>query len=903
MGESLISGFEWFNGTDPSNGFVQYQDLRGAWQYGLYAVDPFSENVRIRPDSTNKVGLDEGRPSVRLESKESYQYGLFIADFQHMPISQCGTWPAFWAYGANWPMGGEVDILEGANLAYTNIMSAHTAEGCMLDPADSGLFSGERLGLDCGVGSDNVGCGFRPPESDTSSYGDAFNAIGGGVYAMEWDSEYISIWHFPRGAIPADIEAKQPDPRRWGIPQSLFGGSKCNVDDYFNDMRIVLNINFCGDYGEGTWRDSETCRSLAPTCREYVANNPRDFQDAYYDVSYIDVYTRLGGSIPPVVPSSSSETSTQISEPSLNTPISENPPFPSTVFPSNSSVTTRLSQSEEPTTTTTITGISSVLVTIPGSGTDSPTVSPIPVATGGRSVNPAKVGDYSYLGCFGSQTGFQTFDLNTESDDMTIEQCVDACNGLTYIGIFEGTCYCASKLDADTRAVRNETSCNRPCPGDDEQFCGGVVSQSTSTRSRRSIPLRRDAPNNILLTVYADISDVDQPEVPPAMAPIAEGTATISGGIVGGPASSAAASDQDGSNSPDGSNTQDGSGAQDGSNTQDVSTAQDEPTLSNLVGLTASNDLTDVVPVPPITSLGVDITEATDVAQVVGTVVATEAANLDPAVATNTDGTVDADSDADSDADADADADPVVILGTASNGQVIEATGALVDANREPVISTISYFTILPSNPGSLVPQESIVTMQYEQCDYCETPTLIKPPMATRVVECDGCGTNGENTVTLTVPVSVTVTVPGGNSTQAQQTNNADAVAPSGGNTVPPVVPSGMGSGGEGGESSPEVTTIVITYLTTRIITYGTSTNSVTTETRTDRRTVVVTISNTGGEMSILPVPSPGQPNTPVTLATPTPGAPVVVSGASSRRDDISVYFAILAMAILAVML
>lgn len=139
-------------------------------------------------------------------------------------------------------MGGEVDILEGANLAYTNIMSAHTAEGCMLDPADSSLFSGERLDLDCGVGSDNIGCGFRPPESDTSSYGDAFNAIGGGVYAMEWDSEYISIWHFPRGAIPADIEAKRPDPRKWGIPQSLFGGSKCNVDDYFNDMRIVLNI-------------------------------------------------------------------------------------------------------------------------------------------------------------------------------------------------------------------------------------------------------------------------------------------------------------------------------------------------------------------------------------------------------------------------------------------------------------------------------------------------------------------------------------------------------------------------------------------------------------------------------------------------------------------------------------
>ena len=150
---------------------------------------------------------------------------------------------AVWAYGSReWPTDGEVDILEGANLAYTNIMSAHTAEGCMLDPADSNLYSGILRDADCGVGTDNVGCGFNPPESDTSSYGDSFNAVGGGVYAMEWDSEYISIWHFPRGAIPADIVAKRPDPKKWGLPQSLFGGSKCNVNDYFRDMRLVLNI-------------------------------------------------------------------------------------------------------------------------------------------------------------------------------------------------------------------------------------------------------------------------------------------------------------------------------------------------------------------------------------------------------------------------------------------------------------------------------------------------------------------------------------------------------------------------------------------------------------------------------------------------------------------------------------
>lgn len=173
-----------------------------------------------------------------------------------------------WAYGANWPNNGEVDILEGANLAYTNIMSAHTADGCMLDPADSNLFSGNPQSLDCAVGTDNVGCGFTPPASDTSSYGDGFNAVGGGVYAMEWDSEYISIWHFPRGAIPADIEAKRPDPRKWGLPQSLFGGSKCNVDEYFNDMRIVLNIVSTTIMKRGTWTNDLSRTFAAIMARE-----------------------------------------------------------------------------------------------------------------------------------------------------------------------------------------------------------------------------------------------------------------------------------------------------------------------------------------------------------------------------------------------------------------------------------------------------------------------------------------------------------------------------------------------------------------------------------------------------------------------------------------------------------
>ena len=68
---------------------------------------------------------DDGRPSIRLESKNSYTHGLFVADIQHMPDSICGVWPAFWTLGSGtWPYNGEiVSILIlvakfGANIAY-----------------------------------------------------------------------------------------------------------------------------------------------------------------------------------------------------------------------------------------------------------------------------------------------------------------------------------------------------------------------------------------------------------------------------------------------------------------------------------------------------------------------------------------------------------------------------------------------------------------------------------------------------------------------------------------------------------------------------------------------------------------------------------------------------------------
>ncbi|KAM0431846.1 hypothetical protein ACHAPT_005098 [Fusarium lateritium] len=656
-----------------------------------------------------------------------------------MPPSECGTWPAYWLYGPNWPNGGEIDIIEGANLAYINTMSGHTAEGCQLDPADEGLFSGERRNLDCFVGKDNIGCGFNPPASDTSSYGDGFNAVNGGVYAMEWDNEYIKIWKFARGAIPADIEAKRPDPKKWGLPQALFGGSKCSVNDFYHDMNIVLNIQF-------------------------AARNPEAFTNTYWDVSYIDVYSR--NDIPPILPSSkqssddSSATSRAAipSNPNEPNPSSSNTPVPAK--PSNSSrrsvsLNETTSRGSTSTTTKTMTTHSTILVTIPGQGTNSPTVSPLPVVGGGSSVNPARIGNYSYIGCFGSRTGFQTFEETAKSADMTLQSCVQACGGTIYIGVFEETCYCADRLDADTRAVAEESDCNVPCPGNDKQLCGGLAAKSTSN-PRRWMPSRRDAPSSVLLTVYASLADTDMPEAPPGMG---ASLPTTSSGQVELSASDNLTGETGSDGRPNAIVTGD---------------------VTEVVVVT--NTLTDSTVTRVITQL--DPSEVTTVTRAieqfgqpkintrVRVIVEPDFSGVTTLTRTITEFAPPGSSDFPSDGIAQIERPDATTITRIIGGPGGSGMGAvspiIVDPDRPAVRTTVTYFTVFPSDPGALVPQESVITLWYEQCD-CETPKLMEPPMETKVVECDGCGSNGESTVTLTVPITVSVVVvPAGGSKPSQ---------------------------------------------------------------------------------------------------------------------------------------
>ena len=79
---------------DRAFGHVEYQSKENALKMGLVKYD--NNEVYIGADhNTSLAGSSyRGRPSVRLEAKEAYERGLFIARFTHLPSATCGSWPA-----------------------------------------------------------------------------------------------------------------------------------------------------------------------------------------------------------------------------------------------------------------------------------------------------------------------------------------------------------------------------------------------------------------------------------------------------------------------------------------------------------------------------------------------------------------------------------------------------------------------------------------------------------------------------------------------------------------------------------------------------------------------------------------------------------------------------------------
>jgi len=203
------------------------------------------------------------RDSIRLEGKRRFNRGLFIIDVRHMPAG-CGVWPAFWLTDeSNWPVNGEIDIVEGVNFQSVAKTALHSTKGCIMDDIPAGVMTG---GWDTAVGIPdkktgipdmtmryaqncfvydphqwlNQGC--VAEDRSNGTLGIPLNKKGGGVYALEWDPVYrhIRTWVFtPHKKVPDNLrdairtanlptgQRIMPDPDLWPIPYGYFAIGEC----------------------------------------------------------------------------------------------------------------------------------------------------------------------------------------------------------------------------------------------------------------------------------------------------------------------------------------------------------------------------------------------------------------------------------------------------------------------------------------------------------------------------------------------------------------------------------------------------------------------------------------------------------------------------------------------------
>ncbi|KAJ5129944.1 uncharacterized protein N7515_005983 [Penicillium bovifimosum] len=287
QGKNFLDYFNFHVGTDPTHGFVNYLDKESAERAGLVKLTD-SGSVYLGVDHVTKLDPhgNKGRDSVRIGSKKYYDKSLVIADIAHMPGSVCGTWPAFWSVGKEWPQDGEIDIIEGVNLQDHNEIVMHTAGTCSLTDTDmTGVVNATGCGTDLGT----VGCVI---EGQQGSYGTSFNKQQGGVYALEWTADFLKIWYFPRHAIPPSITGGKPDVTKFGTPMALVEES-CDVANAFKEQSFIFDVTFCGDWAGGVFGSSGcpmTDTDSFQSCHNYVANHPAEYEQSYWEINSVKIY-------------------------------------------------------------------------------------------------------------------------------------------------------------------------------------------------------------------------------------------------------------------------------------------------------------------------------------------------------------------------------------------------------------------------------------------------------------------------------------------------------------------------------------------------------------------------------------------------------------------------------------
>ncbi|KAI3614040.1 glycoside hydrolase family 16 protein [Moniliophthora roreri] len=301
-GSQFLQWFTVVGIADPTHGRVNYVGPWTAQAENLtFATD---DTFILRADYKSKLGTTgPGRNSVRLHSRKLYTEAVIIFNIRHMPEG-CGTWPAVWTVGSNWPKNGEVDIVEGVNSERMNMMHLHTSSSTWSSalsyphPLTSHVdctmpLNRTQTGITDATNCDtsvnyNEGCGAY--DTNPRSFGPGFNANGGGWYAMERTETEIKIWFWERNStnVPQQVSCGETaiDTETWGIPAAYFPStSNCTISEKFGPHRIIINR------GDLAGQVDVYRRSGCPgTCTSFVENNPEAFKNAYFDFAWLKVY-------------------------------------------------------------------------------------------------------------------------------------------------------------------------------------------------------------------------------------------------------------------------------------------------------------------------------------------------------------------------------------------------------------------------------------------------------------------------------------------------------------------------------------------------------------------------------------------------------------------------------------
>jgi len=310
QGETFFDKFN-FLWEDHNHGSAEYLLEAEAKENGV--IEATRNYAIIRPGARSPK-YKYKRMTSRMETKPSWKYFLTLIKFSHVPYG-CGVWPALFTLAPNapWPNGGELDILEYVNMDVSK-SSFHTGGECKLHPSAVNQYGPmpdrNDADYDCVTEyPDKLGCA---PNKWMKSGTDWAHSPG--VLATQWTESFIKIFYIPEHEIPEDVEAGSPSPdetwdKRWLFSYYPFSGTNCIIEE----QKLMIQINFCGDWAGKVWGSDSNCNWRVPNCRsvdplaeyapqedcctQFIWDDDNRFgtdaylkERAFYNISYIKVF-------------------------------------------------------------------------------------------------------------------------------------------------------------------------------------------------------------------------------------------------------------------------------------------------------------------------------------------------------------------------------------------------------------------------------------------------------------------------------------------------------------------------------------------------------------------------------------------------------------------------------------